>query len=181
MNPKIPVILSIIFIITVMSCKKENNETSSNGTYSLQIDGEEQVIKDAAGYLDDKFNFNNNDQFAEGLSLKTSIGLEGNTGVFITFNNNDLNADNVILGDYTTNIDAAFSTNAFKFGEVTVSSKAGYFSSLGTNTDAIKLIKCEIEGKNISGEFDAVLTNKENNETIRVVGTFKDVSLIVSL
>ncbi|MDB4293530.1 hypothetical protein N9954_09005 [Maribacter sp.] len=175
-------ILSISIVSSLISCKNNSNEaTEAKGSYSLKIDGEVQNITSASGFLDNKYNFNNNDQFAEGLSLKTSIALADNTGVFISFNNNDLNSENVVLGDYTTSFDAAFRADLFKFGEITVSSIKGYFSSLGTNTDAIKLSKCDTAGGKISGEFDAVLTNKENNETIHVVGAFEDLSLIVSL
>ena len=182
MKTKMASILSLIIVSSIISCKNDSNEAAtSNGTYSLQIDGETQSIVNASGVLDNKYNFNDNDQFAEGLSLKTSIALADNTGVFISFNNNDLNAENVLLGDYTTNIDAAFGANNFKFGEVTVSGTAGYFSSLVTSTDAIKLFKCDIAGKKISGEFDAILTNKENNETIHVVGSFTNLSLVISL
>ena len=171
-----------MLIIGLVSCKKDNSEKNSrNGIYTLQIDGEEQDITNASGVLDNKFSFNDNDRFAEGLSAKTSIALADNTGVFISFNNDDLNAENVILGDYTSSIDEAFSASDFKFGEVTLSGSSGYFSSLGNNTDSIKLTKCDTTGKKISGEFDAVLTNKENNETIRVVGSFTDLNLVISL
>ncbi len=181
MKTKNTLILFLLVLAGLISCKKDNSEKASeNGTYTFQIEGEEQNIKSASAFLDDKYNFNDNNRFAEGLSLKTSMALADNTGVFISFNNDDLNAENMTLGEYTTNIDGAFGANNFKFGEVTLSGSNGYFSSLGSNTDSIKLTKCDTIEKKVSGEFDAILTNKENNETIRVVGAFTDLNLVIS-
>lgn len=173
--------LSLVLIICSTSCEDDKNEeTTANGSYSLQIDGETQNITGGSGIMNDKYSTPNNNVSSDGLRLITTIALADKTGVYISFNNTNLDAQNVVLGDYTTDIDKAFNANEFKFGEVTVSSSKGYFSSLGTATDAIKLTKCDKTGKRISGEFDAVLTNKENNETIRVVGSFTDIILIVN-
>lgn len=185
MKIKIVLILSLIFVSTVISCDNDSNEdsseTGSKGTFSLQFDGEVQDIDATTGYLNNKFYYNDNEQFAEGLRINTSIGLEDKTLVSVNFNNNNLNAENVALGEYTTNIEVAFNANDFKFGEVILVRNGAYFSSLGTNTDAIKLIKSDINGTKLSAEFDAILTNKENNETIHVIGSFTDVSLIIQL
>ena len=149
MKIKIVIISSFIFVFSLISCEKDSEEIiDSKATYSIQIDGVIQDINDATGYLNNKFYYNDNDQFTEGLRVTTSIGLEDNTLISVVFNNNDLSAENVVLGDYT---------------------------------DAIKLVKCDVDGTKISAEFDAILTNKENNETIHVIGSFTDVSLIVSL
>lgn len=175
--------LSLILIISIISCdndKKEDTNINKNGTYSLQINGEAQNITGASGIMNDKYSTPNNNVSSDGLRLITTIVLADNTGVYISFNNTNLDAENVVLGDYTTDIDEALNAHEFKFGEVTVSGSNGYFSSLGTATDAIKLTKCDKTGKRISGEFDAVVTNKENDETIHVKGSFSDISLIVN-
>lgn len=183
MQTKIVLILSYLIVFSLISCENDKKEETinNNGTSNVQIDGEAQNTTGGSGILDNKFHFNNNEQFAEGLELITSIALKDNTGIFITFNNNDLSAENVTLGDYTAIIDEAFSASEFKYAQVTLSGSNGYFSSLGTATDKIKLLKCDKIGKKISGEFDAIVTNKENDETIHVKGSFIDLSFIDQL
>lgn len=183
MKTKIFLFLSLLLFAINISCdneKKDDADSISNGTYSVQLDSEVQNTTGASGIMNDKYSKPNNNVSSDGLKLITTIALADKTGVYISFNNTNLDAENVVLGDYTTDIDEALNANEFKFGEVTVSGSNGYFSSQGTGTDAIKLTKCDKTGKRISGEFDAVVTNKENNETIHVKGTFADIILTVN-
>lgn len=182
MKNKITLILSLITVLFSCDDTKDDIETSANiAEHVLFINDESHDVKSATGYLKRQSWFTSEVNIEDSIRLLTSIGLVDDTLVAINFNNDDLNAENIVLGDYTTSTDIALSANEFKYAEVVVVNSNGYFSSLGVATDAVKLIKCDKTENTISGEYEATLTNKENNETMHVKGTFTNVSLVVTL
>ncbi|XMO85105.1 hypothetical protein AAFN75_09930 [Algibacter sp. AS12] len=165
-----------------MSCNNDKEDLGShvNNTHNVEINGEIQSIASKTpAFLS---NLSSVEPGEEGYGLSISITLSDKTFVNFIFYNNDENAENVILGEYTTNFETAISNTECRYF---------YVSALNSNNELfisvddiynhnIELIKCDKTSKLTSGAYDVTLTNPQNNETMRLKGIFTNEPIIVS-
>jgi len=178
MNTKKIVILSFIFGF-LAACGNKEDDVASATFNSIEIDGEAQIIESSTpAFLS---NLTAAQATEEGLALSLSYNLSDGTFISIFYYNNDENASNVILGDYTTDFDQAVSNTEFKYFYVTaLNVNQELFISIDDNyaDDLVQLIKSDLTSETTSGDYEVTLTNPQNEATMHLKGSFRDVPMI---
>jgi len=178
MNIKKILFLSLIIVFLSACSNKEDNAPNSS-LITIEIDGETQTIENVTPAILSNLTAAQTSQ--EGQALSMSYTLLDGTFISIFYYNNDENATNVILGNYTTDFDEAISNAEFKYFYVTaLNSNQELFISVDDNyaDDLVQLIKSDKNSGTASGNFEVTLTNPRNESNIRLKGSFKDAELI---
>ena len=180
MKTKPILILSLIITFFISCSSNDDSPGSFSNTNGLEINGELQNDATTIAFLNDLGTVEGEE---DGYALSLITTLSNDAVVNLIFYNNDENAENLILGDYFTDLDFASSNDEYKYVYASVINyNSEHFISIDDNynDDIVVLSKCNKSSELASGEYEVTLTNSGKTETLHIKGSFNNQHMVVS-